>query len=240
MSGVAAGPPDFVGVGAQRSGTSWWFSVLLEHPGVAAGEKELHYFDRFGARDFGAREVARYHALFPPPGAQLRGEWTPRYMHDFWVPALLAQAAPRARLLAILRDPIDRFRSALGLDLDRGDGRPPASDGPMFVSDALERGRYHRQLARLLDHFPAEQLLVLQYERCVAEPEDAYRQTISFLGLDPHEPDPAALRRRVGRVRSPAPLPAHLERHLVAELAEDVDLLLTRFPQLDPTLWVTG
>jgi Sulfotransferase domain len=239
VSGTAAGPPDFVGVGAQRSGTSWWFSLLVEHPDVARSSKELHYFDRFGDHEFGALEISRYHALFSPPGAQLRGEWTPRYMHDFWTPALLARAAPRARLLAILRDPVDRFRSALQLGVDLRDRRPNRS-GPMFVSDALERGRYHRQLTRLLDYFPAEQLLVLQYERCVSEPLRWYRHTLSFLGLAEHDPDPAALQRRVGWVTTPALPLAHLEERLVDELGEDVERLAAQFPQIDPGLWVAG
>jgi hypothetical protein len=233
---VAAGPPDFVGIGAQRCGTSWWFSLLAEHPDVVPATKELHYFDRFGDREFGAAEICRYHALFPQPGSQLRGEWTPRYMHDFWTPALLARAAPRARLLTILRDPVERFRSAVQLGVDLRDRRPNRS-GPMFVSDALERGRYHRQLSRMLEYFPAEQLLVLQYERCVAEPLGCYRQTLSFLGLAKHDPDPAALRRRVGWATTSATPLAHLDERLAAELGEDVERLLAQFPQIDPALW---
>jgi hypothetical protein len=49
-SGWTVAPPDFVGVGAQKAGTTWWYTLLSSHPGVHAPpgrRKELHYFDRF-------------------------------------------------------------------------------------------------------------------------------------------------------------------------------------------------
>ena len=57
--------------------------------------------------------VERYHRNFPRPAGGVTGEWTPRYMYDHWSLRLLRRAAPEARILVILRDPIERYRSAL-------------------------------------------------------------------------------------------------------------------------------
>src|SRR5688500_8701659 len=65
------GPPDFVGVGAQRSGSSWWYRVAVEaHPKVVRVEgrlKELHYFDRFWNAKVPSDFAQRYHSYFPRP-----------------------------------------------------------------------------------------------------------------------------------------------------------------------------
>ena len=114
--GEVAGPPDFVGIGAQKAGTTWWFALIASHPGVAQRDdihKERHFFDRFAARSFGAEQCTQYHGWFPRPAGMVTGEWTPDYMHLGWVPSLLADAAPRTRLLVLLRDPVERFQSGL-------------------------------------------------------------------------------------------------------------------------------
>ena len=55
-----------MGIGAQRSGTSWWFGQIFRHPGVVAlWGKELHYFDRFWSTELTAADSDGYHALFP-------------------------------------------------------------------------------------------------------------------------------------------------------------------------------
>src|ERR687897_2841254 len=114
--GTRIGPPDFIGVGTQRSGTTWWFMSLLEHPGIRApryGNKELHYLSLFASREMNDQDIERYHFKFPRTAGELVGEWTPRYMHDFWVPRLIPRAAPGAKLLVMFRDPIERFRSGV-------------------------------------------------------------------------------------------------------------------------------
>ena len=55
--GNETGPPDFVGIGVQKAGTTWWYELMLTHPGIFAPagiHKERHFFDRFGARPMSA------------------------------------------------------------------------------------------------------------------------------------------------------------------------------------------
>jgi hypothetical protein len=221
--GWRTGPPDFVGIGAQRCGTTWWYSLLCAHPGVyhpPATPKERHWFDRRPAR------VERYARLFPRPEGAIAGEWTPRYMFDPWAPALLRRAAPEAKLLVLLRDPIERLAS---------------SRAPTFGDDAqaVARGLYHAQLERVLEHFPQEQLLVQQYERCVADPAAELARTYAFLGLDASFV-PAGLTARVNASRSPKPeLPAERLAELRRTFLPDAERLAAAFPELDLSLWRT-
>jgi hypothetical protein len=58
--GWVLGPPDFVGVGTQKSGTSWWYWLVCDHPQVTVGfGKELHFFDPYVRREFGEDDVSR-------------------------------------------------------------------------------------------------------------------------------------------------------------------------------------
>lgn len=177
------GPPDFVGVGVQRAGTSWWFSLLQQHPAVASvgmAGKETHFFDDLWHGRLSERDIARYHQLFRRRPDQISGEWTPRYLADPWVVPLLRRAAPQARILVLLRDPLERFRSGL-THVRQLSGRVRAED----VTDAVMRGFYARQLVTLLTHVPAEQVMVLQLERCRIAPQQMLDRTFGFLGLEP-------------------------------------------------------
>jgi hypothetical protein len=232
-----SGPPDFVGVGAQRCGTTWWFGVLGRHPQVRRPRerrKELHFFDAFGAREMTDADVRRYHALFRRKDGELSGEWTPRYMRDFWTPPLLARVAPDARLLVLLRDPVERYRSGVLHRLSRTPDRQPEA----LASDAIERGRFSRQLRRLHRHFPRERILVLQYERCRADPHAEYVRTLRFLGL-PDPENPPDFEQARGTTMSPAKreLWPDFVRAMQEALEEDVAELPTLAEDLDLGLW---
>ena len=72
-----------------------------------------HIFDLRGGANTPSVDARRYHAFFPRPVGGKAGEWTPRYMVDFWTPALLREAAPSAKILVMLRDPFERFCSGV-------------------------------------------------------------------------------------------------------------------------------
>lgn len=257
------GPPDFVGVGAQRAGTTWWYALVTDHPAVrgpaavrrrlrarerpAPGrsvrtaregmlQKELHFFEAFPGGGLTAEDTALYHRFFPRPPGAVAGEWTPRYMCDFWTPPLLRSAAPEAKLLVMLRDPVERFRSGLAREasvaMERG-ARLPLS----AWSDAVDRGRYASQLRRLLEHFGRDRLLVLQYERCLAEPRAELRRTYEFLGVEPTGHAPPYLEARRGYSSPKAALPEALRRELEALLRDEMRGTADLFPEVDLARW---
>lgn len=232
------GPPDFVGIGAQRCGTSWWHSLIEQHPAVAPlglGAKELHFFDDAWDDDAPDGDLADRYALhFRRRAGQVAGEWTPRYLLDPWAVPRLLRAAPQVRLLVMLRDPVARFRSGLGHALKT---RP--SLGPDDVTAAYTRGLYADQLSRVLAQVPRERLLVLQLEQCLADPQRHLDRTLGFLGLDP-VPVPADGARNAAVRTAPVPddlLDAVREGYradsrrlagLVGEGADGIDLGLWR------------
>ena len=238
MAGATTtGPPDFIGVGTQRSGTTWWFMSLLEHPQIRAsrsGRKELHFLSRFAGQELTTKHIERYHRSFERRPGEIVGEWTPRYMHDFWTPRVIRRAAPEARLLALFRDPIERFRS--GVPKEGTARRRPPPD--WVVADAMERGRYASQLRRLRAEHPEGELLVLQYEKCVADPVAQYRRTLEFLGADLDQPLPD-FRQRRGRSqeRRKSPLWPDLVEALEATLESEVAELVAMEPEIDVSLW---
>lgn len=238
--GWRTGPPDFVGVGAQRAGTTWWYrGAIRPHPRFvreAKPGKEVHFFDRFWTEGIPDDFVERYHRLFPRPPEAITGEWTPRYMHDFWALRLLREAAPDARILVMLRDPVERYRSGVARELRLAEerGLPP---NIAVVGDAIYRSLYSPQLERLFDLYPRERVLVLQYERCVGDPVAEMRRTQEFLGLEPmEEPHPRLVRERAAAAER-RELPEALRAELVERLREDVARVATICPRIDVALW---
>lgn len=237
-AGWLAAPPDYVGVGTARSGTTWWDSLVNAHPRVSrppATPKEIHFFDDLWERTLEPADIERYHAFFARPEGHLSGEWTPGYMLDAWAPALLARAAPQARLLVLLRDPVERFRSGRTLAENRF---VVGSTARAAANAAFNRGLYADQLLRLWAAFPREQVLVLQYERCVADPASELRRTYEFVGLDPAIPAGLDLSGRVNESRGPkVMLSAWQEDQLVRRYAPENERLATLLPDLDLSLW---
>ena len=100
------------------------------------------------------------------------------------------------------------------------------------------RGFYGRQVERLIDVVGRDQLLVLQYERCVREPAAELARTLDFLGVSPWVPDERLLTMRynqtMGQKRD---LSAKDEAALVAEYEPEVKLLVSLVPDIDLSLW---
>ncbi len=236
--GWRTGPPDFVGVGAQRSGTTRWFDLIVAHPLVAAPVstlKELHYFDRFYADGFTAADAAAYGEYFPRPEGFITGEWSPSYLPSPWVPAMLSAAAPEARLLVLLRDPVERYVSALQRHhrVARANGEPLDAMAPL---DAFTRGLYYDPLERLFARFPRSRALLLQYERCSEDPRTELRRTYEFLGL-PGAGVPIDLDAHPNRQAEKPELHPDVRRALVEAYAPDVVLLARDYPEIDVGLW---
>jgi len=233
--GEDVGPPDFVGIGVQKAGTTWWFGLVVTHPGAfhrAADHKERHYFAPYATAGFGPEQALGYHRWFPRPRGTVTGEWTPDYVYQPWVPPLLARAAPDARLLVMVRDPVERFVSGLAHSrLVAG------SHLGTVVAEAVDRGFYAAALDRWSGPLEAGRVLVLQYERCVADPAGELARTYRFLGLDDTF-RPVGLRRASSpTLQEKVVLDDDARQRLVELYAPDVGALRMLVPDLDLGLW---
>jgi len=190
--------PTFIGIGAQRAGTTWAYNCLAEHPEVfMTRKKELHFFYVNYSRG-----LDWYQQQFANAGsARARGEITPDYLYHVEALVNIAKDVPDARLFVILRNPIDRAVSAYVLHGERYAGQTFAA---ALDSDPelIDRGLYARHLRRVYAHFPREQVAVLYYDDLVDRPLEFLHSLYAFLGVDP-EYCPASLATRYNRVMYP-------------------------------------
>ncbi len=246
--GWRTGPPDFVILGAQKSGTTWWFRLIEQHPEVVQPTNqrpELHFFDRLWDDWPDAEAIASYHRYFPRPEGRLAGEKTPEYLSCAWAPPMLAAAAPQARVIVLLRDPVERYisgvshhdRAGLVEEPEEGGGRL-MGDRIRVITDAIARGQYASQLEWLAEWYPADRVLVLQYEQCARDAAGQLARTFAFLGLAPHSLPQEELARprnmaKLEKVSVPDEHLALLRRYYRPE----VERLRARVPDLDLALW---
>lgn len=113
--------PTWLGIGAQRCGTTWFTDMLTQHPrmDVADDKKEHHFLYHYGLTQEWTDEArARYRAMFSDDRVML-GEWTPYYLRAPWILDIVTNAVPDdTPILVLVRDPIDRFSSALRHEID--------------------------------------------------------------------------------------------------------------------------
>ena len=246
-AGWSVGPPDFVGVGSGKSGSTWWWSLLQQHPEVAPNRlhaKELHYFCHFDYRGPTESELEVYREAFARPAGHACGEWSGNYLYYPLAPEYLARAAPDTKLLALVRDPVDRCLSSYNqfhhgraklFDLDRT-GKRVLMRFSLFP-EAMHTARLADDFRYLLRCFDRSQLLVLQYERCKRDPEGELARTLRFLGLDDAW-RPEAIRRGVNVKKYLVAAPDAEQRAVLQRYFEaDKAALLGMFPELDADLW---
>lgn len=219
MTGGVRLLPDFIIVGAQKCGTSSLYRYLASHPTVApAARKEVHYFDWAfgrGTNWYRAHFVSRfYRASFE---ARTRrkltvGEASPYYLFHPHVPKRVGELLPGVKLIALLRDPVERAFSAYHHQVRRGREHlsfPDAIDAePSRLAGELERlardetynspvhrnfsylarGLYAEQLEAWFRMFPREQLLVIRSEEFFDHTAEVFGQVLDFLELDRWQP----------------------------------------------------
>ncbi len=195
--------PAFLIIGAQKAGTTALFAYLDAHPQIVKGAaKEMHFFDNHFDRGTGW-----YHARFPLPAAlhpdKITYEATPKYLYDPNVPARIHDYNPSIKLIALLRNPIDRAFSAWNVPgwnkfgyesfdaMAREQVAYIAAHGTGYPGSRhvgfLHRGLYADQLKRYFELFPREQLLILESGELRRDPVGTMNRVTAFIGLKSHD-----------------------------------------------------
>lgn len=204
--------PDFLLIGGAKCGTTSLYDWLSAHPSILpASKKEVHYFDY---NFFRGEDWYRSHfALAGTADGCITGEGSVSYLSNRWAPARAARKLPHAKLIVVLRNPVDRaysqfqmsrwetlevcesFEEAIAWEQERlrpelarieRDRRYNSLE--FGVWSYLARSRYAEHLERWLDLFPREQFLFLRAEDMFADPYSALERIDDFLGLSPHRP----------------------------------------------------
>jgi Sulfotransferase domain len=192
--------PDFVIIGAQKGGTSFLYHLLTLHPLVEpAARKELHFFDNPELFDHGAEWYRRCFPRLNSKDGQrsMTGEATPYYLFDPPVAKRMAQIVPQARLIALLRNPIDRAYSHYQMQVKRGtEPRTFEEAIEQQHSSYMSRGIYVDQLLRWFEYFGKEQMLILKSEDFFARPVETLKVVLTFLDLPDWQPEALELQQR--------------------------------------------
>ncbi|MFD0685147.1 sulfotransferase domain-containing protein [Actinomadura fibrosa] len=221
--------PDFLLIGAKRGGSTSLYYTLLGHPGImplfpgarllpkANDTKGVHYFDSHYDRG-----RAWYRSHFPAAARRRSrkvGEGSPYYLFHPLAAERAGRDVPHARILLILRDPVERafshyrerrrqhaeelasFEDALAAEPGRLAGEAErVAAGTGYRSYAHEQqsyraqGEYAPHLRRWMAHFPAERIKVLAAEEFYADPQRSCDEVAAFLGLPPAPLPPSATR----------------------------------------------
>lgn len=229
--------PTLLVIGSRKSGTTALSNLLREHThvvmphchghqlrGMCVWDKEVRYFSR-GAR----ASICWYRSLYPCPMAAtadavevqpMAFDGSPDYlvMPDAKVAAMGVQLGARARLIALLRNPTDRFYSAYNMGMNeriRQQGQkhqlayanfaaeldrmiacaPECREFPSVVSMFFDYGLYARHITKYWRHFGRDRLLIERSEDFYANPWASARRIVEFAGLSMAEAHVAAMRR---------------------------------------------
>jgi hypothetical protein len=235
---LGAVKPTFLIIGAAKSGTTSLHWMLAQHPDVFMSPiKETNYFaydeSRADQKRFRVRSREAYLDLFcQGAGHPARGEASPAYMENPKAAERIHSELPDARLIAILRDPVERAYSLYRMNLRLK--KRPFDAKLAFAADAgwlqpgggaARSGRYAERLRPFLDRFPRDRIKLLLFEDLKNDPHRLLDDVFGFLGLETARiPWPGTRHNYGGRPRSPL-----LER---AIRATRIGPLLRRRPRL--------
>lgn len=207
--------PNLIVIGAQKCGTSGLHYYLSLHPDVTMSTpKELNFFITERNWD---RGVEWYAGHFDPE-APVRGEASPNYSaypHHAGVPERMHSLVPGARLIFLVRDPIERIAAHwvhnYAKRREKGDvGATIMHPNTTYVL----RSQYHMQLQRFLNRFDSEQILVLDQSDLRRRRRETLRKVFSFVGVDPDFEHPGFTqeRHRTGRKHRSTRMGRRLEK----------------------------
>lgn len=179
--------PTFLGIGAQKTGTTWLHSMLRLHPDIGMPvQKELHFWDR---QEPEPAAIEAYCTGFDALHGRARGEITPSYA--ILPPARIAvlrRRLPELRLLYIVRNPLERAWSQARMELARRGGEPDDLSAWLTAqfrsAESLARGDYAHCLENWYAHYPHEQLKVFVYEEVFADPRGFLKTCANHLRVD--------------------------------------------------------
>lgn len=174
----------FIGIGAQKSGTSWLYEALNNHPDISfpAG-KEVHFWDAYYRNG-----IDWYHSLFSE--GRCNGDITPAYAilpldrireiyHYF----------PSVRIIYLMRNPIERAWSSARMALRRAEMEISEASTQWFIDHfksqgSMQRGDYANCLKNWMTVYPRESFLVSRYEAIMQDPVDLANRILNHIGLD--------------------------------------------------------
>ena len=183
--------PDYLIIGAQKSGTTTLFNYLSNHPQVSnPSKKEIHYFDLNFEKPY-----SWYQSHFPGPSSMISGEATPYYLYGYNMPERIYRKLPNVKVIVLLRNPIDRayshfqmqkarkiepvksFSKVIQMEEERLSLSDPFSlskNSAYIHHSYLDRGNYYEQLLRWNKYFDIHSFCYIFSEDLFSDPAPIY------------------------------------------------------------------
>jgi hypothetical protein len=201
--------PNFLVIGAGKSGTTSVYHALKQHPEIfmsgvkepnffaLEGEKKITGYDKddphgFNFYPWAVTNMEDYQALFDEVDNQkMIGESSTMYQYMPKAPERIKQHIPNAKIIGIFRHPAERLYSRY-LHLVR-ENRPPTENfedcfekGNLWwqKNDLIQEGFYYTHMKRYFDLFPREQIKIMFYEDLRSKPTEFMQELFDFLGVD--------------------------------------------------------
>ncbi len=175
------GTPEFLCIGAPKSGSTWLHELLSDHPQIFFPEevKEIHFFDRYVERG-----VDWYLNLFANSrDDQIAGDVTPHYLY-LDNPSTIKAVPSISKLILIYRDPVDRCVSHYHFRRRLDNYQKSFEEFLEDYPTATKFSMYGEHLANFFEHFPPEQFLILRFEEAVKSVGRTKKVLSEFLGID--------------------------------------------------------
>lgn len=206
---------DFIGIGAQKAGTSWIYACLYEHPEICAPIKEIHFFSR--PRFEKGKDWYENHFRKCKEGAR-KGEFSTSYLYSADAPERIKKLYPEVKLIAVLRNPVERAFSQYRNAIKAGHVDEAVTFDAYIEREesALAQGEYSKQLKKYLEYFDRNQMLILIYEDSRKDPDAFIESIYTFLGVDTSF-KPSMLHSEVNVARTPKHVGVERIMHYSAE-----------------------
>jgi hypothetical protein len=184
--------PNFLVIGAEKSATTWLYNRLKEHPDIFMPEtKEIHFFNKydsnFNEKDiFNENNLGYYKKFFKRfNGEKAIGEVTPMYLCDPYAPKRIKQILPKVKLIAILRNPIDRAYSHYWMAKSKGHTDLNFKKIVENKEDKfIKRGLYFNQLKKYYDLFDQCQIKIIIFSEIKKNEELVLKDIYNFLDVN--------------------------------------------------------
>jgi hypothetical protein len=199
--------PNFLIIGAQKAGTTFIQKCAREHPDVFSPAKEVRFFED---PDYLQTDFKQFEALFDKVSHEKAiGIKRPDYLARPECPERIYRHLPQAKLILVLRNPVERALSAYFHQMTRGFlPIKSAEEGLMKIvkgdykeaypksAEIIEYGFYHHYLARYLNYFDREQLCIILFEAMKKDPFETMKRIYNFIGVNDHYIPPSLSLKR--------------------------------------------
>ncbi|TFG03344.1 MAG: sulfotransferase [Promethearchaeota archaeon] len=177
--------PNFLGIGVERGGTTWLWSILKEHPQIylCSFLKEIKFFDK------NFQKGLQWYAKFFPSEAEAKnyqaiGEITPNYIFAEKVPERIQKYLSNTHFIIILRNPVNRAFSSYKYSILNEGIKESFLEHLRKNENEIKRGLYYQQIKNWFNFFPRDRFLILIFEEIIKEPKKAFQEIAEFLNVD--------------------------------------------------------